>query len=263
MVQELLYGINTILSLLKYNAGNRKIIEIIIDVKKKGSNRLGEIILEASKRNIPLKELESSSFEDILNDDKYTGSQQEERPPGYQGIIARVSEYKYSDLDIPLKNKQDKNSILVILDSITDVGNFGSILRNCSAFGVSGVIIPKRRSVELNPRLSKISSGALEEVKIYRVTNLVATITKLKGSGFWIYGTTLRSGKEIKFADKIDYTFPLAIIFGSEDRGMHRLVEKSCDFLISIQMTGHMQSLNVATATGIFLYLIRGFKDKH
>jgi len=260
MTQELLYGVNTVLSLLKYNAGKRKIFEIIINQKKRKSPRFHEIITEASKKSIPVQELDAKSVLNILKNSADAVALNKVNIPGDQGVIARVSEYNYSDLDHDIENTLDENSILVILDGITDVGNFGSILRNCSAFGVSGVIVPKRRSVEANSRLSKISSGAYEEIKIYRVTNIVRTIEKLQKNRFWIFGTTLNKGNEIKDAAGIKYLFPLAIVFGSEERGMHDLVEKSCDFLIRIQMSGRMQSLNVATASGIFLYILRRFQ---
>ena len=257
MAQELLYGLNTVLSLLKHNAGKRKIFEIIIDPGRKESHRTNEIVSEASIKKIPIREIDAKTYINASKTDTDEVILKEKNIITDQGIFARVSGYNYSDLDNDIETSLDKNSILVILDGITDVGNFGSILRNCSAFGVSGVIIPKRRSVESNPRLSKISSGALEEVKIYRVANLVRTIEKLKKNRFWIYGTTLGKGSKVKDADKIDYLFPLAIVFGSEDRGMHLLVEKSCDFLVRIKMYGVMQSLNVATSSGIFLYSLR------
>lgn len=263
MAQELLYGVNTILSLLKYNAGNRKIFEILINSKRRKSSRFREIISEASRNNIPLNELDVKSFIKILKNCEDKDIPNEDSLPSDQGVIAIVSGYNYPDLDFDMETTLDENSILVILDGITDVGNFGSILRNCSAFGINGVIIPKKRSVEASPRLSKISSGALEEVKIYRVANVVRTIEKLKENRFWIYGTTLSKGNKIKDADKIEYLFPLSIVFGSEDRGMHLLVEKSCDFLIRIEMSGRMQSLNVATASGIFLYILRRFQENH
>jgi 23S rRNA (guanosine2251-2'-O)-methyltransferase len=263
MSQELLYGINSILSLLRHNAGNRRIFEIIVNLKRKRSPSFNRIMAEASRKNIPLRELGRSSFFNVLKTDEVPGISNNESLIVDQGVIAIVSGYNYPDLDLDIKKSLEGNRVLVILDGITDVGNFGSILRNCSAFNVDGVIIPKRRSVEPNPRLSRISSGALEEIKIYRVTNLVRTIDKLKENRFWIYGTTLDKVDRVQDADRVEYQFPLAIVFGSEDRGMHRLVEESCDFLVRIKMSGSMQSLNVATASGIFLYILRKAQELH
>ena len=181
-----------------------------------------------------------------------------------QGIIANVSSYNYHDLDLDLKERLllSKKNILVMLDNITDVGNFGAILRNCSAFGVDGVIISKNRSVEVSQRVSKISAGALEEIKVYNVTNIINTIQKLKRHDFWIYGTSLGQNAEIKPADSLDYFFPLAVVFGSEGKGIGKLVEQNCDFLVKIEMPGSMQSLNVSTSSGIMLYLINNCRKR-
>ena len=150
--------------------------------------------------------------------------------------------------------------MLILLDEITDVGNFGSILRNCSAFGADGVIITKNRSVDANSRVSKISSGAMEEVKIYNVTNLSKTIELLKENGFWIYGTSSSDEKNILSAGDTEYVFPAAVVFGSEGKGMGKLVESKCDFLVTIEMFGHMQSLNVSTSSGIMLFLMKQYQ---
>ena len=177
-----------------------------------------------------------------------------------QGIVAEVSNYSYSDLDTDLKELSLKKGLLIMLDEITDVGNFGSILRNCSAFGADGVIITKNRSVDANSRVSKISSGAMEEVKIYNVTNLSKSMELLKENGFWIYGTSSSDEKNILSAGHAEYVFPAAIVFGSEGKGMGKLVESECDFLVTIEMFGHMQSLNVSTSSGIMLFLMKQYQ---
>ncbi len=177
-----------------------------------------------------------------------------------QGIIAEVSNYTYADIDADLKELSHKKSLLILLDEITDVGNFGSILRNCSAFGADGVVITKNRSVEAAARVSKISSGAMEEVKIYNVTNLSKTIGLLKENGFWIYGTSSSDEKNVLSAGDTEYVFPAAVVFGSEGKGMGKLVESKCDFLVKIEMFGRMQSLNVSTSSGIMLFLVKQYQ---
>lgn len=174
-----------------------------------------------------------------------------------QGIVAQVSNYSYADLDYDLKELSLKKGLLLMLDKITDVGNFGSILRNCSAFGADGVIITKNRSVEATVRVSKISSGAMEEVKIYNVINLSKTIELLKEKNFWIYGTSSSAGKNTLSAGDTEYVFPAAVVFGSEGKGIGKLVESKCDFLVTIEMYGSMQSLNVSTSSGIMLFLMK------
>jgi 23S rRNA (guanosine2251-2'-O)-methyltransferase len=178
-----------------------------------------------------------------------------------QGIVAEVSNYSYSDLDTDLKELSNKKGLLLLLDEITDVGNFGSILRNCSAFGADGVIITKNRSVDANSRVSKISSGAMEEVKIYNVTNLSKSIELLKENGFWIYGTSSSDEKNMLSAGDTEYVFPAAVVFGSEGKGIGKLVESKCDFLVTIEMFGHMQSLNVSTSSGIMLFLMKRYQN--
>ncbi len=178
-----------------------------------------------------------------------------------QGIVAEVSNYSYSELDTDLKALSEKKGLLLLLDEITDVGNFGSILRNCSAFGADGVIITKNRSVDANSRVSKISSGAMEEVKIYNVTNLSKSIELLKENGFWIYGTSSSDEKNVLNAGDTEYVFPAAVVFGSEGKGMGKLVESKCDFLVTIEMFGYMQSLNVSTSSGIMLFLMKRYQN--
>ncbi len=252
MEGEFLYGINTIFSLLNTNSGRRKIFEIILNSGKLNSLRLQEIISKAKQKNIKISELESKEFAGFAAERFYP-----EEIDGTQGVIGHVSNYSFKDFEhIIVKNLND-GSVFVILDEITDVGNFGAILRNCSAFNIDGVIISKNRSVEVNRRVSKISSGALEEINLFKVTNISRAIEELKKKGFWIYGTTLQSKPAVKLAHQIDFTFPMAIVLGSEDKGIGRLIEEKCDIMVRIDTPGAMQSLNVATATGIMLYIIK------
>jgi len=251
MEGEFLYGINTIFSLLDTNSGKRKIFEIILNSEKLNSNRLQEILLKAKRKNINTVKLESKKFTGFAEERFH-----QEEIEGIQGVIAHVSNYSFRNFEqIPSKTLNDGN-IFVILDEITDVGNFGAILRNCSVFGVSGVIISKNRSVEVNRRVSKISSGALEEINLYKVINISRAIEELKEKGFWIYGTTLETKSSVKLAHQVDFIFPMAVVLGSEEKGIGRLIEEKCDVMIKIEMPGIMQSLNVATAAGIMLYII-------
>ncbi|GEM_PF-463634 len=273
-LNEYIYGINSVISLLNINAGNRKIYKVYILENKSNSKRIIEINSLCEIKSIPVEIVSKKYFYNLLEleyrpeyrlgysfDDKilFAKLNLEKEFISSQGVIAEVSNYNYSNLEIDIgkltsKKDSNKDSIFVILDGVTDVGNFGSILRNCAAFSVSGVIITKDRSVNVNRRISKISSGALEEVKIYRVINLAKTIQYLKTKGFWIYGTTLENDKNINFIDSINYSFPAAVIFGSEYKGISQIVKKNCDFLIKIDLASSIQSLNVAVASGIVLY---------
>lgn len=243
---EYLYGINTINTLLEVNTGNRKIFEIVISAGRKKDKRIMHIINLAKKSAVQVKIIEDRDFKDISGD-------------GFnpQGIMARATSYNSGNLDDYLEREAGKNSRLIILDGVTDVGNFGSIIRNCYAFGFDGIIISRNRSVPLNKTVSKISAGALEGIKIFKVSNIVKTIKKLKAAQFWIYGTTLIEDKRLEVLEKTDFTFPMALVMGSEDKGMSRLVSENCDILVSIRLSGHMQSLNVSVASGIILHHIQ------
>lgn len=165
----------------------------------------------------------------------------------HQGIILNVPDYKYCNL-LDITNKE--NPFLVILDHIEDPHNFGAIIRTCEAASVDGIIIPKDRSVSVNSTVMKTSAGALENMKICLVTNLVNTIKELKKQGFWFIGTDML-GTDYK---KIDYKGKIGIIIGSEGDGIGRLVKEECDFIASIPMTGKINSLNASVATAIIVY---------
>jgi len=165
----------------------------------------------------------------------------------HQGIILEIEEYKYYQLSDLL---ECEDSLIVILDHIEDPHNFGAIIRTCEAAGVSGIIIPTDRSVEVNGTVVKTSAGTTEKVKIVRVTNIVNTIKELKKAGFWIFGTDM-NGTDY---DKLDYKGKTVIVCGNEGAGMSRLVSENCDFIASIPMQGSVNSLNASVATGIILF---------
>lgn len=165
----------------------------------------------------------------------------------HQGIILLIDDYEYSDINELIN---DSTSFIVILDHITDPHNFGAIIRTCEAAGVNGIVIPKDRSVEVNSTVIKVSTGAIENIKISRVTNLVNTINFLKKKGFWIIGTSMEGTNY----SKIDYKGKTAIVIGNEGDGMGRLVKESCDFIATIPMIGKTNSLNASVATGIIIY---------
>ena len=164
----------------------------------------------------------------------------------HQGIILKVEDYKYYDIDEIIK----ENGFLVILDHIEDPHNFGAIIRTCEAAGIDGIIIPKDRSVEVNGTVMKVSSGALENIKISKVTNLVQSIDYLKKNGYWIIGTDMK-GTDYS---ELDYKGKIAIVIGNEGKGISRLVKENCDFIATISMKGKINSLNASVATGIVIF---------
>ena len=165
----------------------------------------------------------------------------------HQGIVLKIADYEYKDIS------SLNNETVVILDHLEDPHNLGAIIRTCEAAGITDIILPKDRSVQVNSTVMKTSAGCLDKVNLYQVTNLVQTINHLKKQGFWIIGTDM-NGTDYK---KIDYQGKIAIIIGNEGNGMSRLIKESCDFIASIPMYGKVNSLNASVAAGIVLFEVR------
>lgn len=170
----------------------------------------------------------------------------------HQGIIAITSEYEYSTVDDILSVAKEKNepNFILILDGIEDPHNFGSIIRVAECLGVHGIIISKNRACPVTDTVSKVSAGAIEHVKIAKVTNINTEIERLKKLGVWVYACEL-GGEDL---DKSDLSGNIAIVMGSEGKGVSRLTRELCDGVVTMEMKGKVNSLNVSVATGIVLY---------
>lgn len=192
------------------------------------------LISSLQKLNIPIKYVEKFELDKLVNG-------------MHQGIIINVPDYEYASIDDFVYKE---NSFVVILDHLEDPHNLGAIIRTCEAAGVDGIIIPKDRSVEVNATVIKVSTGAINNMNVARVTNLSRTIEELKKEGFWIVGTDMNGTSY----DEIDYKGKIAIVIGNEGSGMSRIVRESCDFIASIPMIGTTNSLNASVATGIMVY---------
>jgi len=243
---ELICGINPVYSLLRTNAGKRKIYEIYLSKSRESNPKVKEILSLAKEKYIQISILDDRKFELLL-------SNPESRA---HGICAKVTNYTYCDLDMFLSKKPAKNTKLIILDNITDIGNFGAIIRSAFAFEFDGIIIPKHRSAEVNKDVSRTSAGALEEIKIFQVANLVQSVKNLKENSFWVYGTDTGDEKNILPIEKTDFIFPMALILGSEDKGISRLSRENSDFLVKIDINKELDSINVSVAAGIIFYEI-------
>ena len=171
----------------------------------------------------------------------------------HQGIIAQTAAREYATLDDILAEARSRgeNPLIVICDELSDPHNLGAILRSAECAGAHGVIIPKRRSVGLTAIVAKASAGAVEYMKVARVTNITAAIEELKKQGVWIFGTAAEGSIPMYQAD---LKGPAAIVIGSEGDGMSRLVRQSCDVTVSIPMNGKISSLNASAAASILLY---------
>lgn len=235
---EIIYGIHPVLEAL--NAARRHFFEVFIE-KKKASQRITKIIRQAESRKMTLKKIESDQMHTLIG------------TAAHQGIAARVSPYPYAALDDMLV-ADDTNAgacALLLLDQLQDPHNLGAIIRTASCAGINGIILPKDRSVTPTPAVSKASAGALEYMKIARVTNMARTLTLLKEHGLWIIGTDQAAQQSIFTSD---LTGPAAFVIGSEHKGIRPLVKKKCDMLISIPLSGPIRSLNASVAAGIVVY---------
>lgn len=224
----LVYGRNVAKEVLQ-NPKKVKKVTLLKDFKEK------DILSLIEKNKIKVEYLDKKGFSKF---DKYS----------HQGIILDIEDFSYTDYEEFLSVE---NAKIVILDHLEDPHNLGAIIRTCEAAGILGIIIPKDRSVDINSTVMKTSAGALENVKIAKVTNLVSVIDDLKENGYWIVGTSL-NGK-LDYRD-VDYTGKIALVIGNEGNGMSKAVEDSCDYLTKIPMYGKINSLNASVAAGIMIY---------
>lgn len=236
MGYELIYGVNPVLEALR---AGRVIKEVYVSEGKRFSQRIAEIEEEAKKRDISVRLTEKSFYLRF--------------PKGHQGVAARVSQKTYVDLEdlleIPAKNKE--TPFFLILDCIEDPRNLGAIIRIADAAGVHGIVIQSRRSVNLGPEVSKTSAGAIEYVNVSRVVNIKYAIEKMKEREITIIGAEAGGGKLIW---EIDLLSPLALVIGSEGKGLRKTIKERCDIIASLPMKGKINSLNASVATGIFAF---------
>lgn len=169
----------------------------------------------------------------------------------HQGVVAIAAQKKYNDLDEILQHKRGQHTFVVVLDGVEDPHNLGAILRTADAAGVDGVVLPERRAVGVTATVVKASAGASEHVPVAKVTNIARTVEELKSNNVWTVGLDERGSQPY---DKVDYQMDCAIVLGAEGRGLHDLVRKKCDYLVSIPMLGKVPSLNVSVAGAIVMY---------
>jgi 23S rRNA (guanosine2251-2'-O)-methyltransferase len=232
---DLIYGVHPVLECLR--SGSRQIERIYL-ARGASNQKVRTIIQLARERGLPIK-FESRA----ILDKKWAAA-------AHQGVVAVCAVRDYFSLDSILKNLSPK-PVLAILDSIEDPRNLGAILRSCAVFGVEGIILPKDRAAGLSSVVSKTAQGALEYLKIAKVTNLVTAIEELKAMGVWVVG--VETGQE-KFCHEFSFDVPTALVLGNEESGLRRLIRERCDILVSIPTVGAIQSLNVSVAAGIVMY---------
>ncbi|MFD2925254.1 23S rRNA (guanosine(2251)-2'-O)-methyltransferase RlmB [Halobacillus naozhouensis] len=178
----------------------------------------------------------------------------------HQGVAAAVAAYEYSDIDDLFARAEEKGEspFFVILDEIEDPHNLGSILRTADASGAHGVIIPKRRSVGLTTTVAKTSTGAIEYIPVARVTNLSRTIDELKERFVWVVGTDAEGTEDFR---QLDGNMAVALVIGSEGKGMSRLTKEKCDWMVRLPMAGQVTSLNASVAASLLMYEV--YRKRH
>ena len=171
----------------------------------------------------------------------------------HQGVVAVASQTAYIDPEDILARKRGQHHLVLVLDGIEDPHNLGAIIRTADAAGADGILIPERRAVGITSTVLKASAGAAERIPIARVTNIARTLELLKSHNIWTVGLDERGTQSY---DALDYNMDCALVLGAEGTGLHDLVRKRCDFLVSIPMLGSVPSLNVSVAAGVVLYEI-------
>lgn len=238
-MNEILYGRNAVRETLR--AGRRKIYKVILAQGMKEAGVVADIAMLANKNGAPIQRVERRQL-DRIGDFKH------------QGVVAEATPHPYVELAEILAeaDRSQEMPLLLMLDSLQDPQNLGTLLRTAEAIGIHGVVIPKRRAVGITPAVVSSSAGATEHLLVARVTNLVRTIEELKTKGLWIVG--LENVPHAQPYYQSDLKMPLALVVGNESKGIGRLVRENCDMLIRLPMRGRIGSLNAAVAGSIALY---------
>jgi 23S rRNA (guanosine2251-2'-O)-methyltransferase len=232
---DVLYGIHAVEEALRARSRSLDHLEI---ARERHDQRLQTVIDLARESGVSLRFVNREQLDRLA------------RTKSHQGLVAVVAGKNYSEVEDLLSSKEN-HQFLVVLDGIEDPHNLGALIRTADGAGANGVIIPERRAAAVNATVAKTSAGASEHVKIARVVNLARTLDEIKAKNIWIVGLDERGQQTY---DQIDYKMDCAIVLGAEGQGLHDLVRKKCDYLVSIPMLGSVPSLNVSVAGAIVMY---------
>lgn len=240
-MREWIYGRNPIYEALR--AGRRKTFQLKVARGAQEKGRLAEIVSICRNKQVPVRYVERRELEKLAENN--------------QGVALETDGYLYSDLETMLEHaaQSARPPFFLLLDTLKDPQNLGTLLRTAEAVGVHGVLLPLRRTATVTPAVVSASSGASEHLHIAQ-TNLAQAIAALKQNDIWVIG--LEGGPEGQPIGSVNLKGPLALVVGSEGSGMRRLVRESCDSLIQLPMEGKIESLNAAVAGSVALYLALG-----
>lgn len=242
---ELLYGLHSVKAALEKYPEN--VLELLVQ-QGRDDQRISEILQIANNFGVTVQRAKANTLEQLLHQAYRQGHS------NHQGVVARcrvraiASEYELS----VFLEKLDHPPLLLVLDSVSDPQNLGACLRVADGAGVDAVITTKDKAVGLTPVVRRVASGAAESVPFFQVTNLARTLRGLQDTGVFVVGTALEKSASSLY--DADLNGPLAIVMGAEGKGLRRLVKETADQLIYLPMQGEVQSLNVATASGVCLY---------
>ncbi len=239
--EDFIYGKHSVLSALE---SGRQINRIWLLPKLRYDPQFNLLVTEAKGTGTVVDEVDVRRLHQLCDGGNH------------QGIVAQVAPYHYWDLTELITKAKEGNEqpVILVADSLTDPQNLGAMVRTAEALGVQGLVIPQRRAVGITSSVQKVAAGALEHLPVARVTNLSRALAELKEAGFWIYGTVATASTAIH---DVKFTGPVVIVIGAEGEGLSLLTENTCDFLISIPLTGKTASLNAATAAAMALYEIQ------
>jgi len=238
LIVDIVYGINPVLELLEQGSD---CIEEVSIARGRGGGEVRRIVELARVRGIPI------SFQDRREIERRAG-------PKSQGVFCICREFRYAEVDEIIENRKAefRTDLVLILDSVFDPQNLGSLIRTGLFFGANGVIIPEHRAAPVTPSVIKASSGAAYRFPVARVVNLSSSLDYLKKKGFWIYGSDPGHGPGTLAPA---FEGDIGLVLGSEGKGIRPLIRNKCDFIVSVPGAGLIDSLNVAVAGGILLYL--------
>ena len=242
---EIIYGRNAVSEALKSRRAGAKVSQLLIaeGVEEKAGGPVAEVqrLATAQKPAVPIKKVPRLELDRLTHQ------------ANHQGVAAQVPPYVYADFDGLLEETlDDPNALFLVLDSLQDPQNLGTLFRTAEAVGVTGVIIPERRAAGVTPAVRNASSGAVEHLKIVQVVNLARTLDELKAANVWVAG--LEDDPKAVSYDRAALTGRLALVVGNEGAGLGRLIREKCDFLVSLPMLGQIASLNAAVAGSVALY---------
>ncbi len=233
--ENVVAGRNAVSELLK---SGRAVDKLYVQ-KGEREGSLPLLVALANERRIPVVEVQKQKLDQMAGEVRH------------QGVVALAAQKEYAELEdiLAIAKERGEDPFIVLCDGIDDPGNLGALIRCADGAGAHGVVITKRRSVGLTAVVNKASAGALEHMAVAKVSNLAATIDELKKEGFWIYGAEA-GGKPCY---ETDLKGPIAVVMGSEGQGLSHLVTEKCDFIISIDMYGKVNSFNVSCAAAVIL----------